>query len=489
MIEIEDFGPKLLRGRDALLLGDKKRKNASFRSLMEAWPQMYPDDALIVLDYPGGFYERFEGEPILADLASEGSVVPDVIEPFLLSESVGDMSRNIANAIRQAVYQEIKSRDANDKFFDDLGKLVTDRMLVYMLETEKNVVCNIAGASQKNAGQKILGTIARLNLFSIFCRQHGYIESLMTKAISGESGSLPTKNDLKNAKAQGRPLTRGYALSKYILDNELRFQKDGGRDSPVPFADLLFTTSEHSNTQRCIKMQADASTADFRALVALINDKSALLSGLATLKLGEYMRSQRGTPLFVCSSGSVQADRGLAPLLVSAAGAAAQAAGRKVVVFIPELDRWGLVNYLEKFRQYWDGVNFIFGYENFSRLLLDSRAEEDRLIETLYSQSGIRVWHATKEERLNKAFSSYVSEADVIYRPDDLDEEIRAIEEDGNIRYAALCEKADTGRLRRRVKLQRERGGARLWIMESSSKTEKLTLRSLMEKGDDVFDC
>ena len=92
-------------------------------ALVEAWTREFPDDALIVLDHSGRFSESCAGEPMLADLASRGSVLPDLIEPFALNETVGESSANIANAVRQAAYQEIRSRDANDKFFDDLGKL------------------------------------------------------------------------------------------------------------------------------------------------------------------------------------------------------------------------------------------------------------------------------------------------------------------------------------------------------------------------------
>ena len=467
MIDICKFGPGLARGGNTLMLGGNDRKAASFRALVEAWAREFPDDALIVLDHSGRLYESYDGEAALADLASRGSVMPDLIEPFALNETAGESSANIANAVRQAAYQEIRSRDANDKFFDDLGKLVTDRMIVYMLETEKNVLRNIAD------GREIEEVLGRLNLFSIFCRQHRYVESLMTKAVSGEKDALPDKRAVNAAESLGRPRTREQALSAYILEKELRFQKHGDRDAPVPFADLLFTTSETSNTQRCIKMQADASTTDFRALLSLVADKAALLSALPTLKLDEFFKSPQGRPLFVCSCGSSSADRGFAALLAAAAGAAAQNAGKRAVVFAPEIDRWGLVNLLDKFRQSWENLGFV-----------ESRAEEAQLIETLYSLSDRRVWHATKEERLNKAFDAYVSDADVIYRPDDLDEEIRAVEEDGKVRYASL-EERPAERVRSREKLRRERGSdTKLWITDGAAKTARLTLESLLEEGE-----
>ena len=173
-----------------------------------------------------------------------------------------------------------------------------------------------------------------------------------------------------------------------------------------------------------------------------------------------------------------------AALLAAAAGAAAQNAGRRAVVLAPEIDRWGLVNLLDKFRQSWENLGFVFGYENFSRLSLESRAEEAQLIETLYSLSDRRVWHATKEERLNKAFDAYVSDADVIYRPDDLDGEIRAVEEDGRVRYASL-EERPAERVRSREKLRRERGAeTKLWITDGAAKAERLTLESLLEEGE-----
>ena len=292
------------------------------------------------------------------------------------------------------------------------------------------------------------------------------------------------KRAVNAAESLGRPRTREQALSAYILEKELRFQKHGDRDAPVPFADLLFTTSETSNTQRCIKMQADASTTDFRALLSLVADKAALLSALPTLKLDEFFKSPQGMPLFVCSCVSASADRGFAALLAAAAGAAAQNAGRRAVVLAPEIDRWGLVNLLDKFRQSWENLGFVFGYENFSRLSLESRAEEAQLIETLYSLSDRRVWHATKEERLNKAFDAYVSDADVIYRPDDLDGEIRAVEEDGKVRYASLDERP-AERVRSREKLRRERGAeTKLWITDGAAKAERLTLESMLEEGE-----
>ncbi len=475
MIDIRDFTPETVRGGSALMLGGIERKNASFRALIAEWPRAFPDDALIVLDHSGRLYESFEGRATLADLSSRGSVVPDLIEPFVLNETSGESSANIAGAIRQAAYQEIRSRDANDKFFDDLGKLVTERMIVYMLETEKNVLHNIA------AGE-ILDVLPRLNLFTIFCRQHKYIEGLMTKAVNGEKDALPDKGDKQRRARAAR--TREYALAEYILEKELRFQKHGGHDAPVPFADLLFTASETSNTQRCVKMQADASTADFRSLLSLVADKSAALRSLPTLKLDGYLREPGGAPLFACSSGNAAADRGFAALLSAAAGAAARNAGRRAVIFAPELDRWGLVNFIDKLRQDWGGLNLVFGDENFSRLSLESRSDEAQLIETLYSMSDRRIWHATKEERLNKAFSSYVSDADVIYRPDDLDCELRAIEEDGRVRYASLEEKPAVRRRSREKLRPGGNGAARLWITGGAAKQERLTLESLLEEGD-----
>ncbi|WP_281679427.1 hypothetical protein, partial [Synergistes jonesii] len=172
------------------------------------------------------------------------------------------------------------------------------------------------------------------------------------------------------------------------------------------------------------------------------------------------------------------------PLLTAAAGAAARSAKRPAVVLIPEIDRWGMFNYLDKFRQNWERLSFTFGYDNFSRLSLESRSEEDRLLDTLYSSSAQRIWHASEEERLCKAFDAYVSEADVIYRPEDLDGEIRAIERDGRISYASLEEKPERQRVRKRARLRRSRGGSKLWITEGAKRREKLTLESLLEEGE-----
>ncbi|MDO5115022.1 MAG: hypothetical protein Q4D58_02855 [Synergistaceae bacterium] len=483
MIDIEDFAAELVCGRDTLMLGGSRQKEGSFRRIVELWRDVRPERALVVFDYSGRLYERFDGEPLLADFSSGGSLIPDMIEPFVLNENIGSDSRNIAYSIRQAAYQEIKSRDANDKFFDDLGKLLTDRMFVYMLETEKNVLRNLA-SGLKGGGEAMLESAAARNLFTIFCRQHQYVESLMTKAIGGESGALPVRQRLIEAEARSPFLTREEALAAYILRHELRFQKNGDRDAPVPFADLLFTNSDNTNTQRCIKMQADASTADFRALVSLVVNNAASLCSLPTLKLGGYLAAPQGRPLFVCSSGSSSVDRGFAPLLIAALGAAAQNEKHGAVILIPELDRWGLINYLDKFRQSWRRLSFTFGYDNFSRLSLDSRAEEGQLIESLYSSSSRRIWHATKEERLNKAFASYVSEADVIYRPDDLDEDIRAVEEEGHVRYVSLEERPAGKPLRGRVRLSREGGASSLWLTKGAARREKLTLESLLEDGD-----
>ena len=478
MIDIRNFGPELARDGNTLMLGGNDRKAASCRALIKMWGSRFTDDPLIVLDYTGRLYESCEGPALLADLSSAGSVMPDLIEPFALNETAGESSEAIANALRQAVYQEIRSRDANDKFFDDLGKLVTDRMITYMLETAKNDLRNLAGA------RKLKDIIGGVNLFPIFCRQYKFIAALMTKAVNGERDSLPDARAIKAAASLGMEYTCEQALADYILDKELRFQKNEGKDAPVPFADLLFTTSETSNTQRCIKMQADASTTDFRALMALVTDKGELFEKLPTLKLGEYFRSPSGAPLFVCSSGSGSVDRGFAAMLCAAAGAAAQNAGKRAVILTPEIDRWGLVNLLDKFRQNWEGLGFVFGYGNFSRLSLEARSEEAQLIEALYSMSDRRMWHATKEERLNKAFDSYVSDADVIYRPDDLDVELRAVEEDGRVFYASLKE-SPAAPVRRREKLRRERGGAvKLWITDGAAQAEKLTLESLLEEGE-----
>lgn len=484
MIDIEKFSAELIYGQDTLLLGNKERKNTSVSRIIENWPALYPDTALVVLDHVGRLYESFAGDAILVDLASENSVMPDLIEPFVTNEDIGAGSTNIAYALRQSIYQEIKSRDANDKFFDDLGKLSTDRMLVYMLETEKNVLFNIAGAGDAGGEDEVMATVARVNLFPIFCRQHRYIETLMTKTIGGETDTLPVKYRLKEKLAQGEYLTREYALAKYILDHELRFQKNGDRDAPVPFADLLLTNGENTNTQRCIKMQADASTADFRALIALMMDNADIYEKLPTLKLGEYLQNPQGRPLFISSSGNAAADRGLAPLFVAAIGAAAQNTAKHAVILIPELDRWGLLNYLDKFRQSFRRLSFTFGYDNFSRLALESRTEDNRLLETLYSSSTQRLWHASEEERIEKAFDSYVSAADVMYRPEDLNEDILAVEKDGQVRYAAIEEKPAPAAVRHRVRLRRARGGGELWISRGAVRREKLTLESLLEEGE-----
>ncbi len=484
MVEIEDFSAGLICGEDTLLLGNSERKNASIGRIIETWPESFPDRALIVLDHKGRLYESFAREALLADLSSEGSLIPDLIEPFIANEDIGVGSENIAYVIRQAVYQEIKSRDANDKFFDDLGKLVTDRMLLYMLETAKNVVHNLAACAGAEGEEGVIGTLPSLNLFQIFCRQHRFIETLMTKTIGGEAGILPVKYRLKEAEAASAFITREFALARYILEHELRFQKNGDRDAPLPFADLLSTNGDNTNTQRCIKMQADASTADFRALITLMRRGAGLFRSLNTLKLGEYLSAPQGRPLFVCSSGSASADRGFAPLLIAAIGAAAQNTKSSAVILIPELDRWGLLNYLDKFRQSWDRLSFTFGYDNFSRLSLESRTEDGQLLETLYSASTQRIWHASEEERLNRAFGTYVSAADVIYRPEDLNEEIRAVEKEGRVTYAALEEQPRPAPVKRRVRLRRTRRAAKLWIAEGAERHEKLTLASLLEEGE-----
>ncbi|MDO4560152.1 MAG: hypothetical protein Q4C86_04295 [bacterium] len=486
MVKIDKFSAELICGEDTLLLGNNERKNASIGKIINTWPKTFPDRALVVLDHKGRFYESFQGEALLADLSSEGSLIPDVVEPFVANEDIGAGSENIAYAMRQAVYQEIKSRDANDKFFDDLGKLSTDRMLVYMLETAKNVLCNIAVCAGDGGEAGVMQALSEKNLFPIFCRQHRFIETLMTKTIGGESDALPVKYRLKEAEAKNGFITREFALARYILEHELRFQKNGDRDAPVPFADLLFTNGDNTNTQRCIKMQADASTADFRALITLMTRGAGLFRSLDTLKLEEYLRAPQGRPLFVCSSGSASADRGFAPLLIAALGAAAQNAGSSALILIPELDRWGLLNYLDKFRQSWDRLCFAFGYDNFSRLSLESRTGDEQLLETLYSSSTQRIWHASEEERLNRAFGAYVAAADVIYRPEDLNEDIRAVEKEGRVSYASLEEEPQPAPLRRRVRLRPSRGAAKLWITEGAKRQEKLTLESLLEEGESL---
>lgn len=481
-MEIKEFEAGLIRGRDTLMLGGSGKRE-SFRRLIESWPALCPDCALVVFDHSGALYESFSGRPLLADLASSGSVIPNLIAPFIFSDTLGARSEEIAYTIRQAVYQEIRSRDANDKFFDDLGKLATDRMLVYMLETFKNVLRNLAACAGCSGPEEAAEFIRGLNLFRIFCRQHRYIETLMTRAIGGEEGGLPNRYRLDERPAESL-VTRDYALARYILSHELRFQKNEGRENPVPFADLLFTNADNANTQRCIKMQADASTSDFRALISLMTANDALYGELPALDLGEFVRAPEGRPLFVCSSGSAQADRGFAALLVSALGAAAQNEGRPAAVFIPELDRWGLLNRLDAMRQSWERLDFVFGYDNFSRLALDSRSEEGQLIETLYSSSNQRIWHATEEERLCKAFGSYVSEADVIYRPEDLDCELRAVEREGRVCYAALAESVPPAPLRGRTRLRRSSGASHLWLTEGIAAPERLTLESLLEDGE-----
>ena len=484
MVEIEQFKAEMLCGRDTLLLGSSERKKATVAAVIDEWPASCPETALIVFDHGGDLYERFAGDALLIDLSSEDSLIPDVTEPFVLNEDIGVSSENIAYAVRQAIYQEIRSRDANDKFFDDLGKLVTDRMLTYMLETAKNVVHNLAFASSEEGSGGVARTLDRINLFSIFCRQHRYIETLMTKIIGGESDVLPVKYRIAEEENSGRPLTRELALAKYILTRELRFQKNGDREAPVPFADLLMTNGDNTNTQRCIKMQADASTSDFRALVAMITDNTALFSGNRTLKLESYLKAPAGRPLFISGSGNAAADRGLAPLLTAAAGAAARNTKSAAVVLMPEIDRWGVFNYLDKFRQNWERLSFTFGYDNFFRLSLESRTDEERLIDTLYSSSVQRIWHASEEERICKAFDTYVSEADVTYSPEDLDSEIRAIEREGHVSYASLQEPPERHSVRRRVRLRRKSGGSKLWITSGAKKSGKLTLESLLEEGD-----
>ncbi|MEG1912692.1 MAG: hypothetical protein RR091_09415 [Cloacibacillus sp.] len=482
MIEIKNFGPELLYGSDTLMLGGGERKTASFRRTIEMWPDAYPDTALVVFDYSGKLYESCAANAVLADLSSENSVMPDIIEPFVTSERFGATSAGIARVIRHSVYEEIRSRDANDKFFDDLGKLSTERMFTYMLETEKNVLKNMA-AARTDEGGALLSTIASHNLWPIFCRQHQYIETLMTKTIGGETDALPVKYRLLEMEAAHGALTREFALSKYIMERELRFQKRGDREELVPFADLLLTNGDNTNTQRCIKMQADANTSNFRALMETVTENTALFAALPAFKLGDYINAPAGRVLFVCSSGNAAADRGFAPMLTAALGAAAQNAGRGAAVLIPELDRWGMLNFLDKFRQSWEELSFVFGYDNFSRLSLESRCEESQLIETLYSASAQRMWHAAEEERLTRAFDSYVSAADVIYRPEDLNDEIRAIERDGSISYVSFAE-GPLRTLRSRAKLRRSRKSSPLWITQGAEHFEKLTLESLLEEGE-----
>ncbi|MCF0247716.1 MAG: hypothetical protein HUJ86_03825, partial [Synergistes sp.] len=392
-MKIGKFNADIIRSEDTLLLGGAERKNASVGTIIESWPDLYPDAALVIFDHRGRFYERFRGEAMLVDLASEGSLLPDLVEPFVTNEDFGSVSENIAYTMRRAVYQEIRSRDANDKFFDDLGKIVTDRTLLYMLETMKNVVHNIAACSGSEGESGIIKCLSSLNLFTIFCRQHAYIEALAMKTISGETDSLPVKERVREAEKSGL-VTREYSLAKYILEHELRYQKNSGRDAPVPFADILLTNGDNTNTQRCIKMQADASTAAFRALVSMMTREASLFRGLETLRLGDFLTNPGRRPLFVCSSGNTSADKGLAPLLIAALGAAGQNTGRGAVIIIPELDRWGVLNYLDMFRQSCEHLRFAFGYENFSRLALESRTEESKLIEALYSASTQRLWHA-----------------------------------------------------------------------------------------------
>ena len=481
MIDIKTFDAGMLCGEDTLFLGGSARKNATFAETVRQWTDGRADTPMVIFDHGGELYDSCPGEPLLADFSSVGSEVPDLLEPFLLNENTGSSPSSAAFALRQAVYQEIRSRDANDKFFDDLGKLATDRMLTYMLETEKNVLKNMAASSERC--DSIRSLLPEINLFTVFCRQHRYIETLMTKVIGGESDMLPVRYRLEEQLALGKPLTHDFALSKYISEHEARFQKNGDKESLVPFADILMTNGENTNTQRCIKMQADASTADFRALIDRAACSAALYKNIKTLKLGEFINSANGRPLFVCSSGNTAADRGLAPLFIAALGAAADTAGKNLLILIPELDRWGLLNYIDKARQSWARVSFAFGYDNFSRLALESRYGEDQLIETLYSASTQRIWHATEEERLTKAFASYVSDADVIYRPQDLNDEIRAVESDGAVGYAAF-EEGPARRLRSRTKLRESRRGGSLWITECPVKKEKLTLESLLEDGE-----
>lgn len=483
MMNTSTFTAAHIHDNDTLFLGSAKGKRDSFAAAAEMWRDEFPKTALVVFDHGGSLYEKNAGDALLADFASEGSVIPDMLEPFLFNDSIGSSNENIAYTLRQAVYQEIRSRDANDKFFDDLGKVLTDRMFVYMLETAKNILRNLLTAANESDITKIT---QRLNLFKIFCRQHRYIETLMTKTIGGESNLLPVKYRLLEAMKKNGFLTREYALAKYIFDHELRFQKNGDREAPVPFADLLYTKSDNTNTQRCIKMQADASTLDFKALVTMLRRNEPIYRGLPPLKMHQWITSEKITPLYVCSSGNVQADRGIAPLLLSSIGAALQNAKREALILIPELDKWGLLNHLDKLRQQWQQLHFAFAYDNFSRLALESRAGEDHLLETLFSASTQRLWHATEEERLSKAFASYVSDADVVYRPQDLNAELRMIEKDGSVRYTELTIKEESIAHKKRNRLRRLGIKSKLWLTEGLALPEKLTLESLLEEGESL---
>ena len=81
-----------IHDNDTLFLGNAKGKHDSFVAVTEMLCNEFPETPLVVFDYGGSLYEKYAGYALLADFASEGSVIPDLLEPFLFNDRIGSSS-------------------------------------------------------------------------------------------------------------------------------------------------------------------------------------------------------------------------------------------------------------------------------------------------------------------------------------------------------------------------------------------------------------
>lgn len=410
---MKELEMNIIDGGNKLIIGDRDAKAKVMRKYIND-----RDGALIVFDYDGRLYESFEGDAILADFSSEGSVVPDLWETLLHSE-YGESPKSFASVIQKLVIQTKPDRGSNDAFWTNIASSAFRQYIEYLAVIYKMDKYSLSSGRNQRRGLASLGQYANEMM------------NLMNRVTEGQKQDRSTVSGA----AKATPAYAETPLYKLLHKYE---QASRGKDA-LPFDGTLRNPgSVQTNTFQCAYITMLTMGDSFFKMMEMMERSGSSIARLPQLPLKEFV-SEAPAPLFLCGTRKAGANQAIASLTLMAAACATREADAKVTVLIPEIERWNLQGALKFVREEcFEQLCTISSFSDIRKLSANAGIDKKSVMNELVDESDGILWLYATDPVLEEIFESASTAKERRYKLNELSEYFAAYHDRCGLQYFSL---------------------------------------------------
>lgn len=445
---MKELETNILDGGNKLIIGDRATKSMVMREYIKNHT-----GALIVFDYDGRLYESCEGDAILVDFSSEGSVVPDLWETLLYSE-YGESPKSFAATMQKLVIHTKPDRGSNDAFWTNIASSAFRQYIEYLAVIYKMDKYSLSSGRNQGRGLASLGQYANEMM------------NLMNRVTEGQKQDRSTVSGA----AKATPAYTETPLYKLLHKYE---QASRGKDA-LPFDGTLRNPgSVQTNTFQCAYITMLTMGDSFFKMMEMMERSRSSIARLPQLALKDFI-SEAPAPLFLCGTRKAGANQAIASLTLMAAACAASKADAKVTVLIPEIERWNLQGAMKFVREEcFEQLCTISSFSDIRKLSSNAGIDKKSVMNELTEASDGILWLHATDPVLEEIFESASTAKERRYKLNELSEYFAAYYDRCGLQYFSLPIQDEAEKVTVRERKPMGRAIREPWIEKCSGREKK----------------